>query len=88
MFAGSGASSDRPEVSSKGTSDSCRTTARCRRSWGCAGAVETLDTYADLWPDQLDEVADKVDEARRAALQGHEHRDEDTDDGLAGALAA
>lgn len=55
---------------------------------GHASAVETLDTYADLWPDQLDEVADKVDEARRAALQGHEHRDEDPGNGLAGALAA
>lgn len=37
---------------------------------GHSSAVQTLDTYADLWPDRLDEVADKVGEARKRALEG------------------
>ncbi|MFL0712886.1 MAG: tyrosine-type recombinase/integrase [Microcella pacifica] len=37
---------------------------------GHSSAVQTLDTYADLWPDRLDEVADRVGEARMRALEG------------------
>lgn len=35
---------------------------------GHASAVETFDTYAALWPDQLDEVADRVSKGRVEAL--------------------
>lgn len=37
---------------------------------GHSSAVQTLDTYADLWPDRLDEVSDRVGEARMRALEG------------------
>jgi integrase len=43
---------------------------------GHSSAVQTLDTYADLWPDRLDEVADKVGEARKKALEGATGSDE------------
>jgi integrase len=36
---------------------------------GRSSAVQTLDTCADLWPDRLDEVAEKVGEARKKALE-------------------
>lgn len=37
---------------------------------GHASAAETLDTYADLFPDDLDAVADRMDAATRAASVG------------------
>jgi Site-specific recombinase XerD len=37
---------------------------------GHASAAETLDTYADLFPDDLDAVADRMDAATRAAGVG------------------
>ncbi|MCW2558878.1 MAG: phage integrase, partial [Mycobacterium sp.] len=36
---------------------------------GHASAVLTLDTYADLFPDDLEMVAAALDDARRAALE-------------------
>lgn len=36
---------------------------------GHASAVMTLDTYADLFPDDLDRVAEALDEARSNALR-------------------
>lgn len=36
---------------------------------GHASAVETLNTYADLWPDRLDEVSEKVDLMRSRGLK-------------------
>jgi len=35
---------------------------------GHASAAMTLDTYADLFPDDLDAVADRLDEAVRSQL--------------------
>ena len=35
---------------------------------GHADASETLNTYAHLWPDNLDTVADALEAARLAAL--------------------
>lgn len=37
---------------------------------GHASAAETLDTYADLFPDDLEAVADRMDEATRSASVG------------------
>ncbi|MCW2165104.1 Site-specific recombinase XerD [Microbacterium hydrothermale] len=37
---------------------------------GHASAAETLDTYADLFPDDLEAVAERMDEATRAASVG------------------
>ena len=37
---------------------------------GHQSAALTLDTYADLFPDDLERVAEALDEARRAAA-GH-----------------
>ncbi|WP_234998651.1 tyrosine-type recombinase/integrase [Demequina sp. NBRC 110057] len=36
---------------------------------GHADASETLNTYAHLWPDKLDTIADALDAARSASLQ-------------------
>jgi hypothetical protein len=36
---------------------------------GHASAVLTLDTYADLFPDELEMVAAALDSARRGALE-------------------
>jgi len=35
---------------------------------GHESAAMTLDTYSDLFPDDLDELADKLDAAGRSAL--------------------
>ncbi len=32
---------------------------------GHSSAVQTLDRYASLWPDELDAVAARIDDARR-----------------------
>lgn len=40
---------------------------------GHASATLTLDTYADLWPDRLDEVADAMTSARERALGAAGH---------------
>jgi site-specific recombinase XerD len=39
-----------------------------QRMLGHADASTTLNTYADLWPDRLDEVAEAVSAARSKAL--------------------
>ncbi|WP_308188602.1 tyrosine-type recombinase/integrase [Nocardia spumae] len=36
---------------------------------GHKSAAMTLDTYADLFPDDLEVVADRLDEAARAAIE-------------------
>jgi integrase len=36
---------------------------------GHASAVETLDTYSDLWPERLDELTDAIGERREKALE-------------------
>ena len=36
---------------------------------GHASAVETLDTYSDLWPERLDELTDAIGERRERALK-------------------
>lgn len=40
-----------------------------QRMLGHADAAMTLNTYADLWPDRLDEVTKAVSERREKALQ-------------------
>ena len=44
-----------------------------QRMLGHADASMTLNTYADLWPDRLDEVVEAVSRQREAALQRHRH---------------
>ena len=39
-----------------------------QRMLGHESAAMTLDTYSDLFPDDLDELADKLDAAGRSAL--------------------
>ena len=41
-----------------------------QRMLGHADASTTLNTYADLWPDRLDEVVEAVSRRREAALRG------------------
>ncbi|WEV69929.1 site-specific integrase [Bifidobacterium sp. ESL0775] len=41
---------------------------------GHADATETLNIYADLWPEQLDNVADALDLRRREALKSRERQ--------------
>jgi len=41
-----------------------------QRMLGHADASMTLNTYADLWPDRLDEVVEAVSRRREAALRG------------------
>jgi len=40
-----------------------------QRMLGHADATETLNTYAKLLPDRLDEVTEKIKEAREQALR-------------------
>ena len=40
-----------------------------QRMLGHADASMTLNTYADLWPDRLDEVVEAVSRRRDAALR-------------------
>jgi hypothetical protein len=40
---------------------------------GHADASMTLNTYADLWPDRLDEVVEAVSKPRALALDSENH---------------
>ena len=60
-----------------------------QRMLGHASAAMTLDVYAGLFGDDLDAVADRLDETGRAAAADQvrtEDPEEDDDDGSAGAL--
>ncbi|WEL93037.1 site-specific integrase, partial [Tsukamurella tyrosinosolvens] len=47
---------------------SCASIRRMQRMLGHKTASMTLDTYADLFPDDLELVSGKLSDARRAAL--------------------
>lgn len=44
-----------------------------QRMLGHADASMTLNTYADLWPDRLEEVANAVSRQRAGSLDGDSH---------------